>query len=221
MIEDVGVGNVGGIAEFRGNIYGDTIARLTGLPAEVSAFDTNRQCGSSMETLHRVAQSIMVGASECGIAMGVERMGRALGGGGGAPATNRLTEFNKRRLDQNEVQRNMAADHFENFSVEFQPEILDYSPVLSMVQTAQNVAEVYDLSREDLDQFSVDSHRKTVEAYEKESTGTRLSRSRSRSRFSTMKARGCRRRPASGSCSTATSAFALAQMSRRWASCRQ
>ncbi len=167
MIEDIGVGNVGGIAEFRGNIYGDTIARLTGLPAEVSAFDTNRQCGSSMETLHRLAQSIMVGATECGIAMGVERMGRALGGGGGAPSTNRLTEFNKRRLDQNDVQRNLAADHFENFSVEFQPEILDYSPVLSMVQTAQNVAEVYDLSREDLDEFSVASHRKTVAAYEK------------------------------------------------------
>jgi acetyl-CoA acetyltransferase family protein len=167
MVEDIGVGNVGGIAEFRGNIYGDTIARLTGLPAEVSAFDTNRQCGSSMETLHRIAQSIMVGATECGVAMGVERMGRQLGGGGAAPATNRLTEFNKRRLEQNDTQRNMAADHFENFSVEFQPEILDYSPVLSMTQTAQNVAEVYDLSREDLDQFSVDSHRKTVEAYEK------------------------------------------------------
>ncbi|MGE5596695.1 MAG: thiolase family protein [Hyphomicrobiales bacterium] len=167
MVEDIGVGNVGGVAEFRGNIYGDTIARLTGLPAEVSAFDSNRQCGSSMETLHRIASSIMVGATECGIAMGVERMGRQLGGGGGGGPTNRLTEFNKRRLEQNEVQRNMAADHFDNFSVKFPDEILDYSPVLSMVQTAQNVAEVYNLSREELDQFSVESHRKTVEAYEK------------------------------------------------------
>ncbi|MCK9519344.1 MAG: thiolase family protein [Dehalococcoidia bacterium] len=166
MIEDIGVGNVGGVAEFRGNIYGDTIARLAGLPAEVSAFDSNRQCGSSMETLHRIAQSIMVGATECGVAMGVERMGRQLGGGA-AGETNRITEFNRRRLEQNDVQRNMAADHFDNFSVKFQDEILDYSPVLSMVQTAQNVAEVYNLSREDLDQFAVDSQRKTVEAYEK------------------------------------------------------
>src|SRR5687767_8339841 len=167
MIEDIGLGNVGGAGELAG-IGADTVAHLAGLPAEVSAFDTNRQCGSSMETLHRVAQSIMVGATECGIAMGVERMGRQLGGGGGAaPATNRVTEFNKRRLEQNDLQRNMAANHFEDFSVEFPAEILDYSPVLSMVQTAQNVAEVYDLSREDLDLFSVDSHRKTVEAYEK------------------------------------------------------
>lgn len=166
MIEDIGVGNVGGVAEFRGNIYGDTIARLTGLPAEVSAFDSNRQCGSSMETLHRIAQSIMVGATDCGIAMGVERMGRQLGGGA-AGETNRITEFNKRRLEQNDVQRNLAENHFDDFSVEFPAEILDYSPVLSMVQTAQNVAEVYDLSREALDQFAVESHRKTVDAYER------------------------------------------------------
>lgn len=165
-IEDIALGNVQGAPELAG-IGADTIARLAGLPAEISAVDSNRQCGSSMETLHRVAQSIMVGATEVGIAIGVERMGRSLVGGGGARETNRITEFNQRRLQQNEVQRNMAHDHFENFSVKFQDEILDYSPVLSMVQTAQNVAEVYNLSREEMDAFAVDSHRKTVEAYEK------------------------------------------------------
>jgi acetyl-CoA acetyltransferase family protein len=166
MIEDIGLGNVGGAGELAG-IGADVVARLAGLPAEISAFDSNRQCGSSMETLHRVAQSIMVGATDCAIALGIERMGRTLGGGGGARATTRITEFNKRRLEQNAVQRNMAKDHFDTFSVPFQNEILDYSPVLSMTQTAQNVAEVYNLSREELDAFSVDSHRKTVAAYEK------------------------------------------------------
>ncbi len=165
MIEDIGLGNVAGAGELAG-IGADTIARLAGLPAEVSAFDTNRQCGSSMEVLHRIAQSIAVGATECGIAMGAERMGRQLGGGQRGPTT-RITEFNRRRLEQTPEQRNMAPDHFENFSVPFPDEILDYSPVLSMVQTAQNVAEVYDLSREELDQFAVESHRKAVAAYEK------------------------------------------------------
>jgi acetyl-CoA acetyltransferase family protein len=61
----------------------------------------------------------------------------------------------------------MAGNHFEDFSVPFQDEILDYSPVLSMTQTAQNVAEVYGLTREEMDQFAVDSHRKAVAAYEK------------------------------------------------------
>ncbi|HMO94735.1 MAG TPA: hypothetical protein PKD27_01365, partial [Tepidiformaceae bacterium] len=94
MIEDIAMGNVGGAGELAG-IGADTIARLAGLPAEISAVDSNRQCGSSMETLHRVAQSIMVGATECGIAIGAERMGRALGGGARGETT-RITEFNKR-----------------------------------------------------------------------------------------------------------------------------
>lgn len=165
MIEDIGMGNVVQVAELAG-IGADTIARLAGLPAEISAFDSNRQCGSSMETLHRIAQSIMVGATDCGMAIGVERMGRQLGGGARGTA-NRITEFNQKRLAQTPVQRNLAKDHFEAFSVPFQDEILDYSPVLSMTQTAQNVAEVYGLTREELDQFAVESHRKTVAGYDK------------------------------------------------------
>jgi len=165
MIEDIGLGNVGGAGELAG-IGGDTVAHLAGLPHEVSAFDTNRQCGSSMETLHRVAQSIMVGATETGIALGIERMGRQLGGGSGA-ATTRITEFNQRRLEMNDAQRNMAVDHDSDFGRPFQQEILDYSPVLSMIQTAQNAAEVYGLSREELDQFAVESHKKVVDAIAK------------------------------------------------------
>ncbi|HKS90355.1 MAG TPA: thiolase family protein, partial [Tepidiformaceae bacterium] len=165
MIEDIAMGNVGGAGELAG-IGADTVARLAGLPAEISAVDSNRQCGSSMETLHRIAQSIMVGATECGIALGIERMGRNLGGGPRG-ATTRITEFNQRRLQQTPEQRNMSPHHFEDFSVPFQDEILDYSPVLSMVQTAQNVAEVYNLSREEMDAYAVESHKKTVAAYEK------------------------------------------------------
>jgi acetyl-CoA acetyltransferase family protein len=165
MLEDIAMGNVGGAGELAG-IGADTVARLAGLPAEISAVDSNPQCGSSMETLHRIAQSIMVGATECGIALGIERMGRNLGGGPRG-ATTRITEFNQRRLEQTPEQRNLSPHHFDDFSVPFQDEILDYSPVLSMVQTAQNVAEVYNLSREEMDAYAVESHKRTVAAYEK------------------------------------------------------
>src|SRR5581483_1324304 len=114
MIEDIGLGNVGGHAELR-NIGASTIGRLAGLPMEVCGFETNRQCGSSMETLHRIAQSIMVGASDCGIALGVERMGRSLGSASNRQTT-RVDEFNKKRMEMNEAQRTMAPDHFEYFS---------------------------------------------------------------------------------------------------------
>jgi acetyl-CoA acetyltransferase family protein len=166
LVEDIGLGNVMGAGELI-LIGANNVARLAGLPAEVCSFDTNRQCGSSMETLHRVAQSIAVGASECGIALGIERMGRSLGGGGnGAPKT-RVTEFNKNLVKSNQMQRNMAPDHDKNFSVPFPEFILDSTPLTSMTQTAQNVAEVYNLSREEMDQFSVDSHKKTAAAYDK------------------------------------------------------
>ena len=49
----------------------------------------------------------------------------------------------------------------------FPDDILDSNPITSMTQTAQNVAEVYGLSREEMDQFAVDSHRKVAEAYDK------------------------------------------------------
>ncbi|TAK64759.1 MAG: thiolase family protein, partial [Dehalococcoidia bacterium] len=65
------------------------------------------------------------------------------------------------------VQRNMAPDHKENFSVEFPDWLLDANPIMSMTQTAQNVAEIYNLSRLDIDEFSVESHRKVAAAYDK------------------------------------------------------
>ncbi|MBI5284976.1 MAG: thiolase family protein [Chloroflexi bacterium] len=166
MVEDMGLGNVLGAGELI-LIGANNVAHLAGLPAEVCSFDTNRQCGSSMETLHRVAQSILVGAIECGIAVGIERMGRSLvGGGDGKPKTH-VTEFNKDLVKMNDIQRNMAPDHDKIFSVPFPDYILDSSPITSMTQTAQNVAEIYNLSREEMDQFSADSHRKVAEAFDK------------------------------------------------------
>ena len=67
MIEDVGLGNVSGQGEF--TLLG-TVQRLAGLPLEACSFNTNRQCGSSMETLHRIAMGIMVGNIDCGVAHG-------------------------------------------------------------------------------------------------------------------------------------------------------
>ena len=116
-----------------------------------------------METLHRIATAIMVGHIDCGVAMGIERMGRTLGGGG--PPT-RVTRMNDRITELNDVQRAPAPDHDAYFSVPF-PEYILASPWLQdMTQTAQNVAEVYGLGRAELDAFAAESHRKAHEAYE-------------------------------------------------------
>jgi acetyl-CoA acetyltransferase family protein len=164
MIEDVGLGNVSGRGEF---VMLGVVARLAGLPLETCTFNSNRQCGSSMETLHRIAMSIALGASECGIALGIERMGRALGGGGGDAKPNRVSGPNKRWVELTPQQRALAPDHSDYFSVPIPEYIRNAPPLMSMTQTAQNVVEMYDLSREALDRFAAESHAKTVRAYEK------------------------------------------------------
>jgi len=161
MIEDVGIGNVAGRgSEFS---YLGTVQRLAGLPLEACSFHSNRQCGSSMETLHRIAMAIMVGNIDCGVAMGIERMGRSIGGGG---KSNRITEMTPKIAELTPAQRAMAPDHREYFSVNFPDYILASPWIQSMPQTAQNVAEVYGLTRGELDAFAATSHAKAHAATE-------------------------------------------------------
>ena len=108
-IEDVGVGNVAGRSEFS---YIGNIQRIAGLPLEVCSFHSNRQCGSSMETLHRIAMSIMIGNIDCGVAMGIERMGRSIGGGAGE---SRITKMSGKINELNAAQLAMAPAHDDYF----------------------------------------------------------------------------------------------------------
>ena len=93
-------------------------------------------------------------------------MGRTLGGVVAAPGSaTRITQ--PRRMKLNQEQRDMSPDHSSTFSVPFPDYILDSPPMVSMPQTAQNVAEVYGLTREQMDEFTVKSHKKYGDACEK------------------------------------------------------
>ncbi len=163
MIEEFGIGNSAGNRDL---VVLGGISRLAGLPAETTNFHTNRQCGSSMDTMQRIATAIMVGATDCGIALGVERMGRSLLGGRPEELTvTRVTGPNKRIFEKSKLQRNMAYNHDQYFSVPIPDEILDAPALMPMPQTAQNVVDMYDLTREELDAFTVRSHKKLAEAY--------------------------------------------------------
>jgi acetyl-CoA acetyltransferase family protein len=160
MVEDIGLGNVAGRSEFS---YIGTVQKLAGFPHEVCSFHSNRQCGSSMETLQRIAMGIMVGNIECGIAMGIERMGRAIGGDGGS---SRITAMNPRIAEHSAAQAAPAPDHEKYFSVPFPDYILKSPWIQPMPQTAQNVAEVYGLGRAELDAYAAASHERAHHAYE-------------------------------------------------------
>jgi len=164
MIEDFGIGNGARPADLA---FLNCVSRLAGLPYEVSNFYTDRHCASSMETMLRIAMGISLGASECGIALGIERMNNDLMGGFFTPPTNRVTCQNPKLAKPNKLQRDMAHDHFDYFSVPIPDYILDSDPWAPMTQTAQNVVEMFNLTREELDAYTVKSHQKYAAAFAK------------------------------------------------------
>lgn len=154
MIDELG--NGGGQAA--------SVAHLAGLPVEMTSFTSQRQCATTQETSMRMVMAIMLGEYDCGISVGVERMG---GGLGGRPGTtpNRRDVPNPKAMEFSKEQRDMPANHFDYFSVPIPDYILD-SPRAGMTQSGQNVVEMYNQTREEIDAFSVRSHHKLAKAYD-------------------------------------------------------
>lgn len=159
MIADLGIG---------GNL-GRGVGHLAGLPAEITDFSSERACATSQETAMRISMAIMLGQFDCGISVGVERMGtyqERLDGEGGLARLSRREGPNPKARQLTKLQRDMAASHFDYFSVPIPDYILDSPIGASMVQTGQNVCEMYDLTREDIDAFSMRSQHKLAKAYD-------------------------------------------------------
>ncbi len=141
-----------------------SVAHLAGLPAEMTGFTSNRACATTQETAMRITMAIMLGEYDCGISLGVERMGR--GGMGRPPGQwTRRDGPNPKAGQYTKEQRDMPADHFDYFSVPIPDYILD-SPSASMTQSGQNVCEMYDHTREEIDAFSMRSQHKLAKAYD-------------------------------------------------------
>jgi acetyl-CoA acetyltransferase family protein len=161
-IEDLVTGNVLGGGELSA-MTSNAVSRLANLPPEVSHATVNRQCGSSMQALHMVAREIMTGSGTAGLATGVERMGRGIPskGGGDTP----VTRTHERMLALTDEQKRPDPHHDQYFSVKFPRYLLDAPANPSMPQTAQNVAEAWNISRQEMDEFSLVSHQTAEAAY--------------------------------------------------------
>ena len=160
MIEDVRIGVCNQMTWFSSIAKG--YIHLAGLPPEIPASTTNRQCASSMDTLQSLAAQIMVGAMDVTVAVGVEKMGSAL-------IDSKSMEFsapyrNPNILTTTENQRKMPPDYYDYFSVPIPDYILNGLPFTIMPQTAQNAAEMYDLKRRELDEYALNSHIKAAKA---------------------------------------------------------
>ena len=118
---------------------------LAELPETVSAMGVDRQCGSSMSSVHIGAMEIMTGSSEIVLAGGMEHMTRIPRG----------TDLTQRHIE--------LADeaNFPNHSK------YNLKTGFSMIQTAQKLWELNsDISRDDMDKWSLRSHERAIKARE-------------------------------------------------------
>lgn len=122
---------------------------LAGLPQSVPGVTINRLCGSGMDAVGTAARAIACGEQSMAIAGGVEQMSRApLVMPKAESAFSRKAEIFDTTMGWRFVNKKMA----EKFGVN------------SMPETAENVAEQFNISREDQDEFACRTQEKTQRA---------------------------------------------------------
>ncbi|MBM4362001.1 MAG: acetyl-CoA C-acyltransferase [Deltaproteobacteria bacterium] len=124
---------------------------LAGLPYEVPAVTVNRLCGSGLEAVNDAARMIALGEAEVAIAGGVESMTRA-------PFSMPKAEEAFSRTPPPLYDTTLGW-RYPN------PRMEARFPLISMGETAENVAAKYGVSREDQDAFALESHRRATAAW--------------------------------------------------------
>ena len=122
---------------------------LAGIPVSVPAATVNRLCGSGMNAVGNIADAIRVGSLDMGLAGGVESMSRAP-----FVLAKQTAAFGRNA----EMYDTTLGWRFVNEKLEEQ-----YG-VDSMAETAENVADDYNVSREDQDAFALRSQQKAEAA---------------------------------------------------------
>ena len=125
-------------------------ALLAGLPQSVPGCTVNRLCASGLEAVNGAARAILAGEGDVYVAGGVESMSRApwaLPKAEAAYPFGNLTAYDT-----------SLGWRFPNKNLE------RLFPLLSMGETAENVAERYKISRQDQDAFALESHWRAVKA---------------------------------------------------------
>jgi 3-oxoadipyl-CoA thiolase len=125
---------------------------LAGLPVEVGGLTVNRLCGSGLQAINSAAHAVNVGDGEVFIAGGVESMTRApyVMAKPDAPWARGERELYDTTLGWRFVNPKLAEKHYP----------------YSMGETAENVAERWEVGRDLQDAFALRSQQRAVEAIE-------------------------------------------------------
>jgi len=118
-----------------------------GLPQETTALTVNRLCGSGLQAIVSAAQGIMLGDCNIAVGGGAESMSR---GGYLLPSLR----WGQRMNDGGAIDMMVGA-------------VTDPFEAVHMGITAENIAAQWKISREQQDEFSVESHRRALNAIDK------------------------------------------------------
>ena len=128
---------------------GRMVVLLSGLPDNVPGMTVNRLCASGLDAMITGAQSIQAGAADLIVAGGSESMSRApYVMPKAASAFARAPEVHDTTIGWRFVNKRIA----DEFGID------------SMPETAENVAEDYNVSREDQDKFALSSQKRAAVA---------------------------------------------------------
>ena len=145
LVEDVIMGCVMQVGEQGANV-GRNAALAAGVPEDVVGTTVDRQCGSSQQAAHFAAQGVIAGAYDAVIAAGVEVMTRVPMGASMMGIT----------LPTGGPSMPFGPAMMKRYNNGLVPQGI----------SAEMIAEKWSLTREDLDAFSVDSHKKAARATE-------------------------------------------------------
>jgi acetyl-CoA acyltransferase len=148
LVDDVIYGCANQAGEDNRNV-GRMSALLAGLPYQVPATTVNRLCGSSLDAVAMAARAIKADEADLIIAGGVEGMSRA-------PYVMGKTDTAFGRSQK--IEDTTMGWRFIN------PKLKALFGVESMPQTAENVAEQFNINRADQDSFALESQKRTAAA---------------------------------------------------------
>ncbi|HEM6661876.1 3-oxoadipyl-CoA thiolase [Acinetobacter baumannii] len=151
QVDDVIYGCANQAGEDNRNV-GRMSALLAGLPYQVPATTINRLCGSSLDAIAIAARAIKAGEANLVIAGGVESMSRA-------PYVMGKSDSVFGRSQK--IEDTTMGWRFIN------PKLKELYGVDTMPQTAENVAEQFNVNRADQDQFALVSQQRTASAQAK------------------------------------------------------
>ena len=141
-VDDVIMGCVMQGGQQAGQVGRNAVLAAKNLPDSVPAVSIDRQCGSSQQSMQFAAQAVMSGTQDMVIAAGVESMTRV-------PMGTTATLFMKEGLG-----------HYKS------PRLEEKYPgiMFSQFMGAEMMAKKHGFSREDLDSFALESHRRAAAA---------------------------------------------------------